>query len=90
MPRPRRGGRLEVWRRALAIALPLMVAESIDSLLWLADTYFVSGLGDRAIEAVGLGGYLSWLLFSASAMMYTGTLVYVAQYTGAGRGELAG
>ncbi|MEB3851832.1 MAG: MATE family efflux transporter [Desulfurococcales archaeon] len=74
-----------LWRRALAIALPLMLAEAVDSILWLVDTYFVSGLGDEAIEAVGVGGYLSWLLFSVGSMVYTGALVVTAQAMGAGR-----
>lgn len=73
------------WRRALQIAVPLMLAEAVDSILWLVDTYFVSGLGDRAIEAVGLGGYLSWLMFSIGSMIYTGALVVVAQAFGAGK-----
>jgi putative MATE family efflux protein len=75
------------WRRAVNIALPLMLAEAVDSILWLTDTYFVSSLGDRAIEAVGLGGYLSWFTFSIGSMIYTGALVVVAQAMGAGKGS---
>jgi len=54
---------LGLWRRALGIALPLMLAEAVDSILWIVDAYWVSGLGDEALAAVGLGGYLSWLMF---------------------------
>lgn len=73
-----------LWRRALAIALPLMLAESVNSILWIMDTYFVSRLGDAALAAVGVGGYLSWLTFSGGSLYYTGALVLVAQAVGAG------
>lgn len=73
----------EVWKRALIIALPLMLAESVDSILWIMDTYFVSRLGDAAIAAVGVGGYLGWLTFSGGSLYYTGALVLVAQAVGA-------
>ena len=76
-----------VWREALAIALPLLLAESIDSILWIIDTYFVSGLGDEAIAAVGIGGYLSWLMFVGGSLFYMGSLVVVAQMLGAGDRE---
>ncbi len=72
-----------VWRRALEIALPLMLAESADSILWIVDTYFVSGLGDKALAAVGVGGYLGWLMFVGGSLFYMGALVLVAQYVGA-------
>ena len=72
------------WRRALSIALPLMIAESINSILWLTDTFFVSRLGDAAIAAVGLGGYLSWLTFVGGTLFYMGAMVLVSQAYGAG------
>ena len=46
--------------RALRFALPLMLADSLESLLWLVDAYFVSLLGEEALAAVGVGG-LPWL-----------------------------
>ncbi|MCE4600021.1 MAG: MATE family efflux transporter [Desulfurococcales archaeon] len=73
-----------IWRKALVIALPLMLAESVDSILWLMDTYFVSRLGDNALAAVGVGGYLGWLTFAGGSLFYTGALVLVAQAVGAG------
>ncbi len=78
-----------VWRRALEIALPLMLAESMDSILWITDTYFVSWLGDEALAAVGVGGYLGWLVFVFGSLFYMGALVVVAQLVGAGRGREA-
>ena len=77
-------GDARLWRLALIIALPLMVAESLDSVLWITDTYFVSRLGDTAVAAVGLGGYLSWLAWTVASIFYIGTLVLVSQAIGAG------
>ena len=61
-----------------------MLADGIDSILWITDTFFVSRLGDTALEAVGLGGYLSWLVFSIGSLLYMGTMVVVSQAWGAG------
>ena len=74
----------DIAAEALRIAWPLMLADSIESILWLTDTYFVSGLGDKAVAALGLGGYLSWFFFSISTLIVTGVLVLTAQHLGAG------
>ena len=78
-----------LWRRAMAIAAPLMLAESIDSVLWIVDAYFVGLLGDEALAAVGIGGYLGWLVFVGSMMFFMGALVMVSQAVGAGERGLA-
>ncbi|MEB3765409.1 MAG: MATE family efflux transporter [Desulfurococcales archaeon] len=79
----------EVWRKALVIALPLMLAESADSILWIVDTYFISRLGDEALAAAGVGGYLGWLTFSIGTLYYTGALVLVSQAVGASKKSTA-
>ena len=79
-----------LWRTALAIAVPIMVADGLDSVLWIVDTYFVSRLGDKAVAAVGLGGYLSWLAFTGTSIFYVGTLVVASQALGAGMRDKAG
>lgn len=55
----------------------------------ITDTYFVSGLGEAALAATGLGSYLSWLFFVINSMFYTGVLVYTAQSKGTGVEEKA-
>lgn len=80
----------EIARRAWRIAWPLMIAESLDSILWIIDTLFVSMLGDLAVAAVGIGGYLGWLFFVGSTMMYMGALVLASQAIGAGERSMAG
>jgi len=79
-----------IVKRAWRIAWPLMVAESLDSILWIIDIFFVSLLGDTAVAAVGVGGYLGWLFFVGSTMMYMGTLVLASQAIGADRRREAG
>ncbi|GAB6147559.1 MATE family efflux transporter [Stetteria hydrogenophila] len=78
-----------VWREALGIAVPLMLAESVDSVLWIVDAYFVGRLGEKALAAVSLGGYLSWMMFVLGFMFYVGVFVLVSQAVGAGRRGLA-
>lgn len=78
-----------MWRRALEIAVPLMLAESVDSILWIVDAYFVGKLGDKALAAVALGGYLGWMMFTLGSMFYMGALVLVSQAVGAGRRDAA-
>ncbi len=73
-----------IVKKAWSIAWPLMVAESLDSILWIIDTFFVSLLGDVSVAAVGIGGYLGWLFFVGSTMMYMGALVLASQAIGAG------
>lgn len=81
--------RAMVWRKALEIAVPLMLAESVDSVLWIVDAYFVGKLGDKALAAVALGGYLGWMMFTLGSMFYMGALVLVSQAVGAGRKDIA-
>jgi len=76
--------------RALRFALPLMLADSMESILWLVDAYFVSLLGEAALAAVGVGGYLGWLWFIGSTLYMTGVLVVASQAFGAGDRRLAG
>ena len=79
----------EIARRAWSIAWPLMLADSIDAILWITDTFFVSRLGDTSLAAVGLAGYLSWLFFIGSTMFLMGTLVLASQAYGARNYEAA-
>lgn len=76
--------------RALRFAAPLMLADAAESLLWVVDAYFIGRLGDAALAAVGVGGYLSWLWFVGSSLFMTGVLVYASQAYGAGERGLAG
>jgi len=77
-------GEIQLWRKLLKIAVPLMAADSINSILWLTDTYFVGRLGDYAVEGIGIGGYLTWLAYTLASPLYVGSLVLTAQAYGSG------
>jgi len=80
---------MSIVRKAWSIAWPLIISEAVNSILWLTDTFFVSRLGDEAIAAVGLGGYVSWVLFVFNSIYYMGVLVLASQAYGAGNYERA-
>lgn len=75
--------KIEVLRKAWEIAWPLIVAEAVDSVLSITDTFFVSRLGDEATAAVGLAGYASWVFFVSVQLFYMGVIVLAAQAYGA-------
>lgn len=68
---------------------PLIIAESMSSIAWLIDTFFVSLLGNVAVAGVGAGGYGSWLLSAFNTPFYVGVMVLASQAIGAGAGERA-
>ncbi len=72
-------------KEVLRIAWPMLVAQVAESIYSLIDTLFVSRLGSRALAAVALGSYATWLLFVVVALVSTGTMVVVSQAYGAGR-----
>ncbi len=79
----------KLTQEVIKISWPMIVSELSDSIYSITDTYFVSGLGETALAATGLGSYLSWLFFVLVSMFYTGVLVYTAQSKGAGVEEKA-
>ena len=61
------GGALEVsYRQIWRIAYPIMLGSIAEMVMNLVNTAFVSGLGDEAIGAVGLGGmwYLNFVMLA--------------------------
>ena len=69
--------------KAWSIAWPLIIAEAVDSILSITDTFFVSRLGDEAVAAVGLAGYASWVFFVFTQLFYMGSMIIAAQAYGA-------
>lgn len=69
--------------QALKIAIPLVVAELVSSLYALADTYFVKGLGESAISALGIASYIFWFAMAILALFNVPLSIAVAQYIGA-------
>ena len=72
-------------KEAVRIGWPLVIVESLDSIVSITDTFFVSRLGDTAIAGVGLASYIGWLLSVFGSLYYVGVMVLVAQAVGAGK-----
>lgn len=75
--------------RALKTTIPLVLVETVSSLYSLADTYFVSGLGEEALAGVGVAGYILWLYTVVFALFQTPLMILVSQSIGAGMREKA-
>ena len=70
------------WRTAIKLALPISLQNMLISSFTLADTLFVSQLGDVSLSAVGMMGQWGWLLNMILIGVSSGTSVFVAQYWG--------
>lgn len=73
-----------LWRRALAIGLPVALQTFLQALLGMADVAMVAGLGPAAVAAIGLAAKLHFLLLVLMVGVSNACGVLVAQYTGAG------
>ncbi len=70
------------WKNALRLATPIALQNMLTSSFTLADTLFVSTLGDVSLSAVGMIGQWGWLLNMILIGISSGTSVFVAQYWG--------
>ena len=71
------------------MAIPTIVAFLISSIYSLADTYFVSGLGDSATAAVSVNASLDQLIMMCGSMLAIGANSYIARLLGQGKDEKA-
>ena len=71
------------------MAIPTIVAFLISSIYSLADTYFVSGLGDSATAAVSVNASLDQLIMMCGSMLAIGANSYIARLLGQGKEEKA-
>lgn len=70
------------WRTAFRLATPIALQNMLISSFTLADTLFVSQLGDVSLSAVGMIGQWGWLLNMILIGISSGASVFVAQYWG--------
>lgn len=70
------------WKTMLRLAAPIAFQNMLISSFTLADTLFVSMLGDIQLSAVGMIGQWGWLLNMMLYGICSGTSVFVAQYWG--------
>ena len=72
-------------RRILNLSLPIMAAMLSQSLLNLVDTAMVGVLGDAALAAVGIGGFVVFASLSLVLGISSGVQALAARRTGEGR-----
>jgi len=73
----------ELISRVFRISLPMLISEIASSIYSVTDMYFVKGLGEDALGAVGIGSYFFWLFTVILSMFNGGLMVYIAQAYGA-------
>lgn len=70
------------WKTTLRLTTPIVLQNILISSFTLADTLFVSQLGDVSLSAVGMIGQWGWLLNMVLIGISSGTSVFIAQYWG--------
>lgn len=70
------------YRKVFAIALPITLAQLMNSLLSVIDTFMVSDLGDRPLAAVAIGSNFGFFLIMVMFGFLSGLGIYIAQYWG--------
>jgi putative MATE family efflux protein len=70
------------YKKVIRIGLPITLAQLLTSLLAFIDTVMVSGLGDNAVGAVGIGASFFFLMFMINFGLVSGLSIFFAQYWG--------
>lgn len=71
------------------MAVPSIISFLITSIYNLADTFFVSGLGESATAAVSVNASLDQIIMMAGSMLAVGAASYIARLLGAKDGDRA-
>ena len=81
--RPSQLGSLSFYKKALAIALPVMAQLFVQNLVSLIDNFMVAGLGDVKMSGVNIAGQINFMfmIFVNTISMSGG--IFLAQYNGA-------
>ncbi|MEM1732115.1 MAG: MATE family efflux transporter [Desulfurococcaceae archaeon] len=69
---------------SLKVSLPLVFIQLVGTLYSLTDTYFVKDLGEEALAALGIAGYLLNLILVFMALFSTPLVIMASQSIGAG------
>jgi len=85
--RPSLFGPMSFYRQALALALPVMAQQLVQSLVSLIDNFMVAGLGDSKMAAVNVANQLNFVFFIVMFTVSGAGGVYMSQYRGAGDKE---
>ncbi len=79
----RQFGPASFYRKALAIALPVMLQQLIMSLVSLIDNFMVAGLGDAKMAAINVANQINFVYFVMLWTFVGAGGIYLAQYRGA-------
>lgn len=71
--------------KILLLALPIIGGMASQNILNLVDTYFVGHLGNSALAAVGLGGFICFMFQAAVLSVSTGVQAMAARRFGEGK-----
>jgi putative MATE family efflux protein len=69
-------------KKVIRIGLPITLSQLLTSLLAFIDTFMVSGLGDEAVGAVGIGANYYFLMIMINFGLVSGLSIFFAQYWG--------
>lgn len=70
------------YKKLVRLGLPITLSQLLTSLLAFIDTLMVSGLGDNAIAAVGIGASFFFLMFMINFGLISGLSIFFAQFWG--------
>ena len=70
------------YKKVIRLGLPITLAQLLTSLLAFIDTIMVSGLGDNAVAAVGIGANFFFLMIMINFGLVSGLAIFFAQFWG--------
>jgi putative MATE family efflux protein len=71
-----------IARNILQMAVPIAAGMFFQTLYFLIDLYFVSGLGDTAIAGVGAAGNVTFIVFALTQVLGVGTVALISHAVG--------
>ena len=74
--------RQDFYKKVFRIALPITLAQLMNSLLSVIDTFMVSDLGDYPLAAVAIGSNFGFFMIMVMFGFLSGLGIYIAQYWG--------
>ena len=73
-----------ISRGIIALAVPMVGANVLQSVQTMVDMYFVGGLGPEALAAVGMSGTIIMVLITVFMGIHSATVAMIARAVGAG------
>ncbi len=70
------------YKKVIRLGLPIALSQLLTSLLAFIDTVMVSGLGDNAVAAVGIGASFFFLMIMINFGLVSGLAIFFAQFWG--------